>query len=85
MLPLVAVKSKKTAAMLAFLLGWAGIHRFYLGFVTLGIAQLVLSVLLAPCTMGVTFVAGVAWGIVEGLLIQNGTISRDADGRPFGE
>jgi TM2 domain-containing membrane protein YozV len=83
LLPVVAVKSKQTAAILAYALGWAGMHRFYLGFVTLGIVQLMLSVLFGFCTYGLSFLVALAWGIVEGVLIQNGTISRDADGRPL--
>ncbi len=80
---MVAVKSKQTAAILAYALGWAGMHRFYLGFVTLGIVQLMLSVLFGFCTYGLSVLVALAWGIVEGVLIQNGTISRDADGRPL--
>jgi len=83
LLPVVAVKSKKTAMILAFTLGWAGAHRFYLGFVTLGIALFLLSVLFGFCTFGVTFLVALIWGVIEGVLIQNGTINRDADGRPL--
>jgi TM2 domain-containing membrane protein YozV len=85
MLPVIAVKSKQTAAILAFVLGWAGVHRFYLGYVTLGIVQLVLAVFFGLCTYGLAFLAALVWGIVEGALILNGTINRDADGRPLKE
>lgn len=84
-LPVVAVKSKRTAAILAFALGWAGVHRFYLGHITLGLVQFLLSMFFSFCTFGITFVAALVWGVVEGVLIQNGTIDRDADGRPLKE
>ncbi|MEX2213017.1 MAG: TM2 domain-containing protein [Phycisphaeraceae bacterium] len=38
------VKSWRVASVLALLLGWAGCHRFYLGFVRIGLAQLALTV-----------------------------------------
>ena len=84
-LPVVGVKSKQTAMILAFVFGWAGAHRFYLGYVTLGIVQFLLSVFFSLCTYGLSFVAVLIWGIYEGLMIQNGTFNRDADGRPLKE
>ncbi|MEX0776969.1 MAG: NINE protein [Phycisphaeraceae bacterium] len=37
------VKSRLLAGIYALLLGWLGVHRFYLGFVTIGLFQLSLS------------------------------------------
>ena len=85
LLPVVGVKSKKTATLLAFTLGWAGAHRFYLGFVTFGIVLFLLSLLFSFCTMGISFLVAFVWGVIEGVLIQNGTIDRDAEGRPLVE
>ena len=43
------MKSKTTAAVLAFFLGGIGVHRFYLGQAGLGIVYLVFSWTLIPC------------------------------------
>jgi TM2 domain-containing membrane protein YozV len=55
-----AKKDKWVAAVLAFLLGWCGIHKFYLGYKNEGIAMLVIGIVGAICTLGLgTFVIGV--------------------------
>lgn len=38
-------KEKSTAAILAFFLGWAGMHKFYLGYVSAGIVYLLIFLL----------------------------------------
>jgi hypothetical protein len=70
-------KSKMVAGLLGILLGWAGAHRFYLGYTSIGIIQLVLSIV----TCGL---AGI-WGFVEGILILVGheSFRTDAEGRPL--
>lgn len=70
-----AVKYKYVAAVLALLLGFTGIHRFYLGFYKLGLAQLALTAI----TMGY----GAVWGFVEAVLLFGGQINKDAKGRPL--
>ncbi|MEE9397303.1 MAG: TM2 domain-containing protein [Methylococcales bacterium] len=70
-----AVKSKKIAVLLGIFLGWAGVHRFYLGFYKLGIAQAILTV--------VTKGAGAVWGFTEGFLLVRDAIYKDAKGRPL--
>jgi hypothetical protein len=70
-----AVKYKYLAAVLALLLGFTGIHRFYLGFYKLGLAQLALTAL----TVGY----GALWGFVEAVLLFTGHINKDAKGRPL--
>lgn len=68
-------KSKLAAGLLGILLGGFGVHRFYLGYIAIGIAQILL-----------TFVCciGYVWGFIEGILILAGsTITTDADGRPL--
>ena len=71
-------KSKLIAGLLGVLVGWAGVHRFYLGYVGIGIAQILVFFL----TCGLGWV----WGFIEGILILVGsTITTDADGRPLKE
>ena len=70
-----AVKYKYVAATLALLLGFTGLHRFYLGFYWLGLAQLALT----AATVGY----GALWGFVEAILLFTGNINKDAKGRPL--
>lgn len=70
-----AVKSKYIAGILGLLLGFAGAHRFYLGFYKLGLAQIAVSAF----TIGY----GAVWGFVEAFLIFTGHIYKDAKGRPL--
>lgn len=68
-------KSKLVAGLLGIFIGGFGVHRFYLGYIGIGILQIVLTL----------FTCGVAslWGFIEGILILTGTINTDADGRPL--
>jgi TM2 domain-containing membrane protein YozV len=79
-----APKSKLVAGLLGIVLGSLGIHRFYLGYTTIGIIQLVLG-LGGILTCGITTIAAAVWGIVEGIMILTGSINRDASGQPLGE
>ena len=67
------VKSRIIAGLLGLILGAAGIHRMYLGFWGMGIAQLVITY--------ITGGFGVVWGFVDGVLIITGHINKDAKGR----
>ena len=75
-------KQKIVAALLGILLGWLGIHRFYLGYTTIGIIQLVLG-LLGAVTCGITTIAAWVWGIVDGVMILTGSMRTDAQGVPL--
>ncbi len=71
-------KSRVVAGLLGILLGGLGVHRFYLGYIGIGIAQIVVTI--------VTFGAGALWGFIEGILYltqKTGTYSVDATGRPL--
>lgn len=69
-------KSKVAAGVLGILVGYLGIHRFYLGYVGIGILQLVVTFL--TCGLG-----GI-WGFIEGILILcDSVITTDSDGVPL--
>jgi TM2 domain-containing membrane protein YozV len=62
--------------MLGIFLGAVGVHRFYLGYTSMGVLQILVTI--ATCGIG-----GI-WGTVEGILILNGKgITTDADGEPL--
>jgi TM2 domain-containing membrane protein YozV len=71
------VKSRLAAGLLGILLGGWGIHRFYLGYVGIGILQIVVTLV----TCGI----GSLWGFIEGILILTGWMETDAQGRPLKE
>jgi TM2 domain-containing membrane protein YozV len=70
-------KSKMIAGILGILLGGFGAHRFYLGYTSIGIIQIVVTL--------VTCGFGAIWGLVEGILILVGhdSFRTDAEGRPL--
>ena len=82
-------KSKLVAGLLGILLGGLGIHRFYLGYTNIGIAQLATDVIgwvLLPFTCGISlvFIIGAhVWGLVDGIMILTGSINQDAQGKPL--
>jgi TM2 domain-containing membrane protein YozV len=68
-------KSRLVAGLLGLFFGFAGVHRFYLGYTTIGILQILANILCC---------AGWVWGIVEGILILIGVgIKKDAQGNPL--
>ena len=69
-------KSKVAAGILGILIGSLGIHRFYLGYTGIGIAQILVTFI----TCGL----GGLWGFIEGILILTGSsITTDANGIPL--
>lgn len=61
-------KSKLAAALLAFFLGGFGIHRFYLGYTTIGFVQLAITVLGTwLCCVG--WIIGGLWALVDFVMI----------------
>ena len=73
----VSDKKKIVAGLLGIFLGSLGVHRFYLGYTGIGIAQIAVTI----CTCGI----GGWWGIIEGIMILLGSMDRDADGRKLAE
>jgi TM2 domain-containing membrane protein YozV len=73
------VKWRILACVLAFVLGWLGIHRFYLGFYSIGIAQVMFTGITMMLGFGVGF--GMVWGFVEGFLLITGHFAKDGKGR----
>lgn len=72
------LKSRTAAGLLGIFLGGFGVHRFYLGYVSIGILQIIVTIL----TCGL----GSIWGLVEGIMILAGSgITTDAEGRPLRE
>jgi TM2 domain-containing membrane protein YozV len=79
-------KSKLAAGLLGIFLGGFGVHRFYLGFNNIAIAQLavgVIGLVLLPFTCGLIFMGACIWGLIDGIMILTGSISTDAQGRPL--
>lgn len=69
----VNAKSKLAAGLLNIFI--PGIGRIYLGYIGIGVAQLLLSFIFV----------GAIWSFIDGILILIGTISCDGKGRPLGE
>lgn len=72
-------RSRLGAGLLGIFLGSLGVHRFYLGFNGIGLAQLLMT-LLSPLTCGLTWLIAAGWGFIEGILILVGVLERDAAG-----
>ena len=74
-------KSKVICGLLGIFLGHLGIHRFYMGYTTIGFIQLALN-LAGLFTCGITSVVAGIWGLIEGIMIFVGSI-KEADGTPL--
>lgn len=70
-------KSRLVAGLFGLLLGGFGVHRFYLGYIGIGVVQIIVTLF----TCGV----GGLWGLIEGIVILAGGWETDADGRPLKE
>lgn len=64
------------AGALGILFGFLGLHRIYLGFYAIALAQILL-------TFSLGFQYGFMWGIIEGGLILTGLMNKDGKGRPL--
>lgn len=74
----IKIKNKLLAGLLALFLGAMGIHRFYLGYIKIGIVQLSLWIL-GYFTGGITWVIVQIWALIESILIFLGKI-KDSEG-----
>lgn len=74
-------KSRLVAGLLGIFLGGLGVHRFYLGYTTIGIVQILLTVFIGIFTFGLVGL----WGLVEGIMIFAGAsyFRNDAKGIPL--
>ena len=72
-------KSKLAAGLFGIFLGMFGVHRFYLGHIGIGVAQLLITVLSCFILSWISLI----WGLVEGILILSGSINKDAKGAPL--
>lgn len=77
----VNIKNKLLAVLLALFLGGMGIHRFYLGYIKIGIVQLILWIL-GYFTSGITWIIAQIWAVTEAILIFLGKI-KDSEGHPL--
>lgn len=68
-------RSRLAAGLLGIFLGGFGVHRFYLGYIGIGVLQIVVTL--------ITCGAGSLWGFVEGIVILARGMNTDADGRPL--
>ena len=75
----VNAKSRLAAGILAILIGYFGVHNFYLGYTGKAIAQLLITVL----SFGLLSWVSLIWSVIEGIQILTGAISTDANGVPF--
>ncbi len=69
-------KSQLVALVLAVTLGYLGVHRLYLGYITIGIIQLLLTL------SGIGFIISYVWAIIDAINIARGTL-KPADGSPY--
>ena len=63
------------AGLLGIFVGGFGIHNFYLGNISIGVIQIIVT--LVTCGLGSL------WGFIEGILILSGRITVDGEGKPL--
>lgn len=73
-------KSRLAAGILGMLAGTLGLHNFYLGNSQRGLIQILVATLGAALTCGLSTVAVMIWGLIEGVQILEGKISADGNG-----
>jgi TM2 domain-containing membrane protein YozV len=71
-----SMRNRWVAGTLGVLLGPFGVHRFYMGFIGIGILQALITVL----SLGILAPLVAVWAFIEGILCFCG-VMRDVDGR----
>ncbi len=66
-------KSQLAALLLGIFLGGLGVHRFYLGYIGIGIAQL-LMILLSPLTLFISAAVAFIWILIDIIRIATGDL-----------
>ncbi len=59
---------KVAAGILGILLGWLGVHKFYLGYTQEGVIMLVVSLIVGFITCGIGIIVMQIIGIIEGVM-----------------
>ncbi len=78
-------KSKLVAGLLQIFLGCFGVGRFYLGYTSIGVAQLLVCTVGGFFTCGIASIGGIIWTLVDGILILCDKVPNDANGVPLKE
>lgn len=73
-------KSRLAAGILGILAGTIGLHNFYLGNSQRGLIQILVATLGAALTCGISTVAMMVWGVVEGVHILEHRINANGNG-----
>lgn len=73
-------RSAYIAALLAFTLGAFGVHNFYLDKKNRALTQILVSLLAAAITFGLSVIAMQIWAYVEGVKLLKGEINTDGTG-----
>ena len=73
--------SRIVAGILGIVLGYFGVHNFYLGYTGKAVAQLLITLLSCFILSPISAI----WGLIEGILILVGNIDEDADGRKLSD
>ena len=76
-------QSRLLVGLMGIFFGGLGVHRFLMGYTTIGLVQVLVSVL--SCFLLYPFVQ--IWGLVEGILVlaRSESFQRDAHGRPLAD
>ena len=69
-------KSKMAYLLLGIFVGWLGVHNFYIGHTSRGLAQLLISVL----TIGILAFIPAIWAIIECIMLFTSQYPVDANG-----
>ena len=69
-------KSKMAYLLLGIFVGWLGVHNFYIGHTSRGIAQLLITVL----TIGILAFIPAIWAIIECIMLFTSQYPVDANG-----